>query len=643
MTYEELPRSALIKLLQENDTALKHAGKDGIVLNYSGRTAPWQITRLVKPKLSSIVKKYSVGSEAEQCLNEIWDGENLSAMVSLFRHRGKVDLILTDPPYNTGSDFRYNDRWDEDPNDPDLGDLVSEDDGSRHSKWLKFMTPRLWMMKEMLKPGGVLAICIDSRELYRLGILLDEIFHEENRLAIINWQKTTAPRSDKSHVSTSTEYVLVYAKDLQRARTLSEVRSDADNKRYGNPDDDPKGIWREGNLTARSASEKDEYGIQSPFTGEVHYPAGQGPWRHPKRNLKKWLEEWGSAYVEKDIGDGRAPALVLKGGSVGSVSDRTAKRAKKKLKDGPWPFVWFGMDGTGRPRVKTYLQKIRKGKVPVTYWAEEDEGYPANLDATSWGYKESGRTNDGVSELTSIVGPNHGFTTVKPLKLITKIIQIWCPPDGLVMDPFAGSGTTAHAVLKLNEEQRAERRFILVEQGNDANDDPYARTLTAARIKAVITGNWASGQQPALGGGFRFISLRKEKIDAEAVKALAREEMIDLLLNSYWDKSDKARTYLHRYPIGSHKHLFAINSKNEGFFLIWSDPDTPSVLDRVAFKAIVEEARSAGLASKYHVYASLAPYTGAGIEFYKIPERVLEHVGFNARSDPFTNEAVADD
>lgn len=295
MKYEELPRSALIKLLEENEAALKHAGKDGIVLNYSGRTAPWQITRLVKPKLSSIVKKYSVGSEAEQCLNEIWDGENLSAMVSLFRHRGKVDLILTDPPYNTGSDFRYNDRWDEDPNDPDLGELVSEDDGSRHSKWLKFMTPRLWMMKEMLKPGGVLAICIDSRELYRLGILLDEIFHEENRLAIINWQKTTAPRSDKSHVSTSTEYVLVYAKDLQRARTLSEVRSDADNKRYGNPDNDPNGIWREGNLTARSASEKDEYGIQSPFTGEVHYPAGQGSWRHPKRNLKKWLEEWGSA------------------------------------------------------------------------------------------------------------------------------------------------------------------------------------------------------------------------------------------------------------------------------------------------------------------------------------------------------------
>src|SRR5690606_12819887 len=125
-----------------------------------------------------------------------------------------------------------------DPNDPDLGELVAEDDGSRHSKWLKFMTPRIWMMKEMLRPGGVMAICIDHRELFRLGMLMDEIFGEENRLAIINWQKTAAPRPDQSHVSTSTEYVLVYAKDLNKARTLSQARTEQDNKRYSNPDND---------------------------------------------------------------------------------------------------------------------------------------------------------------------------------------------------------------------------------------------------------------------------------------------------------------------------------------------------------------------------------------------------------------------
>ena len=186
MKYEEMPRAALIRLLMEQDAERADAGKDGIILNYTGRTAPWQIVRQVKPKMCEINKRASVGSEEEQVANELWDGENLSAMVTLYKYRGQVDLVLTDPPYNTGEDFRYNDKWDKDPNDPDLGELVAKDDGSRHSKWLRFMTPRLWMMREMLKPGGVIAICIDHRELYRLGMLMDEIFHEENRIGIIN-------------------------------------------------------------------------------------------------------------------------------------------------------------------------------------------------------------------------------------------------------------------------------------------------------------------------------------------------------------------------------------------------------------------------------------------------------------------------
>lgn len=223
MKYEELSRAALIRLLQAHDAERAQAGKDGIVLNYTGRTAPWQIVRQVKPRMFDFNKRASQGSAEEECVNEIWDGENLATMVTLYKYRGQVDLVLTDPPYNTGEDFRYNDKWDKDPNDPDMGELVAKDDGSRHSKWLRFMTPRLWMMREMLKPGGVIAICIDHRELYRLGMLMDEIFHEENRIGIINWQKSYSPKSDvggkKGGLSTATEYVLVYAKDVERAKT----------------------------------------------------------------------------------------------------------------------------------------------------------------------------------------------------------------------------------------------------------------------------------------------------------------------------------------------------------------------------------------------------------------------------------------
>lgn len=137
------------------------------------------------------------------------------------------------------------------------------------------------------------------------------------------------------------------------------------------------------------------------------------------------------------------------------------------------------------------------------------------------------------------------------------------------------------------------------------------------------------------------MELKREKIDAEAVNALAREEMIDLLLTSYWDKTERAKSFLRRLPPGKHKILFGVNSKNEGFFLVWQSADKPSVLNRDVFRAIVAEAKAAGLTSRYHVYASIAPYTGSGIEFYKIPDRVLEHIGFNARSDAFNNEDTA--
>ena len=283
-------------------------------------------------------------------------------MVTLYKERGQVDLIVTDPPYNTGGQFRYNDKWDTDPNDPDLGQLVKMDDGSRHTKWMKAMLPRLNMMHAMLKPSGILAICIDDKELFHLGMMLDEIFGENNRIGIINWQKSAAARPDNNHLSTATEYVLVYGKDLEISRTASLERSAEDNRRYGNPDNDPEGAWREGNLTAKSYSKKDDYGIQSPFTGKVHYPAGSGAWRHPKKNIKAWLEEWGSEYEERKIGDNRQPALMVKGQKLEEISFNVSDSAFARLKQENWPFVWFGNDGSGRPRVKTYLEKIRRVK-----------------------------------------------------------------------------------------------------------------------------------------------------------------------------------------------------------------------------------------------------------------------------------------
>ena len=661
-----MSRATLIRMLQEQDEAAKDAGKDGIVMNYMGRAAPWQITRLVKPKLSKIIKKHSFGEESHQSANEIWDGENLSTMVTLYKHRGRVDLILTDPPYNTGEDFRYNDKWDKDPNDPDLGDLVPKDDGSRHSKWLKFMTPRIWMMREMLKPGGVIAICIDHRELYRLGMLMDEIFKEDNRIGIINWQKAYSPKSDtggkKGGLSSATEYVLVYSKDTDRAKTGLLDRTEEMNARYTNIDGDTEGDWASDNPagTGSDTHPKMVYAIQSPFTGALHYPPEGSHWRNDKKRMREWLQAWGSEYEEKWIDDGnefvdeksgktiRVKALVLKGGSFAEgeptgpalILSTAQKAANACQKLGQWPRLIFTGAGKGGPRLKRYLKEIKKGKVPMTYWADEDYESPINIESQSWDHEESGHSQTGLSELDAVVGKGHNFKTVKPLRLIKKIIQIWCRPDGLVLDPFAGSGTTAHAVLELNADSGADRNFILIEQGNTEKGDHYASSLTAERIRRVLSGGWAAGKRAPLAGGFRYLELKREKIDAEALNALAREEMIDLLLTVSWNKAEKAKSYLQRLPAGTHRHLFAKNSKNEGFFLIWETSGKMSSLTRAVFKEVVEEAKQAGLAPRYHVYASLAPYTGSGIEFYKIPDSVLEHIGFNPRSDAYNNEVA---
>ncbi|MGJ7565259.1 site-specific DNA-methyltransferase [Variovorax sp. GB1R11] len=643
MAYEQLTRGDLIRLLEQHDAERAEAGKDGIIMSYTGRTAPWQIIRQVKPKLAKINQRSSAGAAQAQSQNTIMDGENLSAMVTLYKYRGQVDLILTDPPYNTGEDFRYNDKWDKDPNDPDLGELVPKEDGSRHSKWLRFMTPRIWMMREMLKPGGVIAICIDHRELYRLGMLMDEVFGENNRLAIINWQKTT-PKNQAQHITVTTEYVLVYAKTSERAKTGMVERSALADARFGNIDKDLLSDWKQGDLTGKGTSALANYAIQSPFTGEFHDP-GERHWANKRAQIKAWAEEWGVEYFDLDIGDGRGKALALKGWRIEETASQKKarvaayrKKAVARLKQGSWPVLYWGVDGLQKPVKKVYKTLVKQGAVPQSFWLSDEEG-PIDLEAVSWLRKMSGRSRDGIEELDDIVGKGHGFETVKPLKLIKKIIQIWCKPDGIVLDPFAGSGTTGHAILELNSETDSDRRFILVEQGNDEKGDHYAKTLTADRIRRAITGDWKSGAREPLGGGFQFVELKRQQVDAAAVNALQREEMIDLLLTSHWDKSDRAKTSLTRFsPEVSRRFLFATNARNEGFFLIWDGAEQPSILNRETFKAIVEEAKAHSLTDRYHVYASLAPYSGRTVEFYKIPDRVLEHIGFNTRADAYNNE-----
>lgn len=604
----------------------------GVNLSFVGKGQARRIARLVRPRVQRTNGTLSAGSREAQARNLLIEGDNLQALASLYRWRGQVDLIVTDPPYNTGNDFRYNDRWDEDPNDPGLGNWVPGDDPARHTKWMKFMYPRLQMMHSMLKSNGVLAICIDDRELFHLGQMMDEIFGERNRIAIINWQKTAAARADKSHVTTTTEYVLVYARDLERTTTEPLDRSESDNLRYGNPDDDPVGQWREGNLSARTWSEKGDFAIQSPFTGELHYPAGEGAWRHPKRNIKHWLEEWGSTYEERVLHDGRVNGLLIEGG----FSEGVSQRARARLSEAVWPFIWFGRDGQGRPRTKTYLERIKKGKVAVTYWADDELEFPVELGSTSWDYEESGRSSDGATELTAIVGKGHGFTTVKPLKLVMKIIQLWCPADGLVLDPFAGSGTTGHAVLAINDIAGVERRFILIEQGRPERGDSYAKSLTADRLKRVVTGQWANGKGRAVDGGFAFKALTNQ-VDANIVLRMERDEMVDTVIASHHDSNRRRGGSLVSYDTMDYKYLVGRNAERQGFYLVWEGPDGNTDLTEDVYEACVAEGKRAKLEPTYHIYARYNLYGTEDVRFYRIPDQILIDFGLDMRTEAYSS------
>lgn len=634
--------------------------ESGVSLSFFGKKNAQYIEKKVKPRQVEVIQDLSCLNTASR--NKLIEGENLQAMVTLYKYRNSVDLILTDPPYNTGKDFRYNDKWDVDPNDPYLGELVKLEDGSRHTKWMKFMLPRLQMMKAMLKKSGVLAICIDDRELYHLGMLLDEIFGEDNRIGIINWQKSYSPRNDNKHISTATEYVLVYAKDMDYAKTALLSRTEKMNSIYTNPDNDPEGDWTSDNPCARTPNDKDRYAIQSPFTGDLHYP-GTGSWRFKKSDIKAELEAWGLKYIEKDIKDGRAKALIIKGGLLPQIpenqnlDDQTIiefedkpntvmkngfSAAENLRKNGIFPKIFFLKEGKGRPRYKRYLSQVKQGRVPLSYWADDDYEDEFILGCQSWPHEESGHSQTGIRELDYVVGKGHGFTTVKPLKLFEKIIQLWCPNEGIVLDPFAGSGTTGHAVMELNALTGSERSYILIEKGEESDD--YTRSLTQVRLARAISGERVDKDgklkvlEPSLKEGFEYWFLKRE-VDASTILKMRREEIIDVILTSHWEEDTKKSAYnLERIQDNDFKYLVGKNLKGEGFFIIWDGEKSVGQLDIDVFRTIAKEAKSGCVKPPYHVYARYQLYQSPNVLFYQIPDKILAHLGLNENSDRYNNE-----
>ncbi|MCE8158932.1 MAG: site-specific DNA-methyltransferase [Candidatus Moeniiplasma glomeromycotorum] len=473
----------------------------GIEIRFIGKANAQRIARKVKPRILKENLELGVNLE-EKPKNLVIEGDNLKVMSSLYQYHGKIDLILTDPPYNTGKDFRYNDRWNEDPNDEGLGGYVKSDDTSRHTKWMKFMFPRLQMMKQLLKIGGVLAICIDYRELFHLGKMCDEIFGEENRLGIINWQKSYSLKAiTGAGITSATDYVLVYAKNADNASTGKLEHTEVQKERFSNPDNDPKGEWRSVSSLAPAIRKNLIYAIQNPFSGELYYPLQGRSWRYQKSLMKPLLEEWGSEYEEKDLNDGNVLGLILKGFDLNNLEnpkrDLVFKQAKEKAQwiydNKPWPRLIYLKKGLGKIRFKLYFAEVDQGISPLTWWDYEEDEKPLLLEegTTSWSHQISGHSQAGTAELKARIDFEGDFVGVKPLKLFTKIFQLWgsSPQGGICFDPFAGTGTTGEVIIEFNKKIRTERERER-ERERESKTDWFHQIFERQRIWVAIYSSW---------------------------------------------------------------------------------------------------------------------------------------------------------
>ncbi len=321
----------------------------------------------------------------------------------------------------------------------------------RHDRWLCMMYPRLVLLKQFLREDGAIFVSIDDNEVATLRLLMDEIFGANNFVASSIWNMMDSPKNSARHLSEDHEYVVIYALNKDTWRPNPLARSEEMIARYKNPDNDPRGVWLLSDLAARNFYAQGRYSITTPSGKVIEGPPSGSYWRVSEE--KFW------------------------------ELDRDNR-------------IWWGKSGANRPGIKRFLSDVKDGVVPRTLWR----------------WQEVGSTRHSKQELSQIMGLGAStdlFVTPKPSSLIQRILQIATDKDSLVLDSFAGSGTTGHAVLKQNAEDGGNRRFILVEM-----DDAIARNVTAERVRRVAQGySNAKGEPvPGLGGGFQFCRLSAEPL-----------------------------------------------------------------------------------------------------------------------------------
>ena len=351
--------------------------------------------------------------------NRLIFGDNLLALKALEQEfSGKVKCVFIDPPYNTGSAFTH------------------YDDGLEHSIWLGLMRDRLEIIKRLLADDGSLWITIDDNEAHYLKVMCDEIFGRANFVANGIWQKKFSPQSDAKWLSDNHDHILIYAKNKEIWRPNLLSRTESNNSRYSNPDNDSRGVWASSDMSVRTYSEATDYPIITP-SGRVVNPASGRCWSISKEKFQELVD------------DNR---------------------------------IWFGANGGNIPRIKTFLSEVQQGIVPLTVWLNNEVG-----------------NNQEAKKEVKKFNAQDVFDTPKPEKLLEKILHIATNKGDLVLDSFAGSGTTGAVAHKMG------RRWIMVELGD------HIHTHIIPRLHKVIDGTDQGGISQTVGwqggGGFRYYRL----------------------------------------------------------------------------------------------------------------------------------------
>lgn len=382
------------------------------------------ITATLRPVVADSVGKDGTpgGFDSE---NLYIEGDNLEVLKLLQEtYLGKVKMIYIDPPYNTGNDFVYEDDFAQSTEDymgnsgqyDEEGNRLvtnTESNGRFHTDWLNMIYPRLKIAKDLLADDGAVFISIDDNEVKNLMAMCDEVFGTSNFLATFVWQKKYGPANDAKGVSATHEYILLYGKNSDVWMPGLLPRSDEQLKAYKNPDNDPRGVWRASDLSARTYSASCDYIITGP-TGLKFSPPPSRSWIVNKESYQNLLA------------DNR---------------------------------ITFGSDGTGRPMQKKFITEVKGGITPET-----------------WLPRERGGDNKIARYELKDIFPENLFDTPKPSKLVSYLITIsGVEKDAIILDFFSGSATTAHAVMKLNAEDGGHRKFIMVQlpEKTDEKSEAY--------------------------------------------------------------------------------------------------------------------------------------------------------------------------